>query len=65
VIGSRGMGALGPGVPSEGGAVVTVPVGTPTGTYFLLACADDTAQIVEASEANNCRASTGMVTVGP
>jgi subtilase family serine protease/subtilisin family serine protease len=65
VIGSRGMGALGPGVPSVGGAVVTVPVGTATGTYFVLACADDTAQIVEASEANNCRASTGTVAVGP
>src|SRR4029450_225280 len=65
VIGSRGMGALGPGVPSVGSAVVTIPVGTATGTYFVLACADDTGQIVEANEVNNCRAATGTVAVAP
>ena len=65
VIGSRGMGALGPGVPSTGPAMVTIPVGTATGTYFLLACADDTAQIVEANEVNNCRAAAGTVAVAP
>ena len=65
VIGSRGMGALGPGVFTTGSAVVTIPVGTATGTYFVLACADGTAQVVEASESNNCRASAGTVAVGP
>jgi hypothetical protein len=35
------------------------------GTYFVLACADDTTQIVEASEADNCRAATGTIAVGP
>src|SRR4030095_16581642 len=65
VIGSRGMVALGPGVPSVGSAVVTIPVGTATGTYFVLACADDTGQIVEANEVNNCRAATGTVAVAP
>jgi subtilase family serine protease len=59
VIGSRGMGALGPGVPSVGSTVVTIPVGTATGTYYVLACADDTQQIVEANEVNNCRAAAG------
>jgi subtilase family serine protease len=65
VIGSRGLGALGSGVPSTGSAPATIPVGTPFATYFLLACADDTQQIVEANEANNCRAATGTVVVGP
>jgi subtilase family serine protease len=65
VVGARGMGALGAGVPSTGTAPATIPVGTAFGTYFLLACADDTAQIVEASETNNCRAATGTVAVGP
>ena len=65
VIGSRGMGALGAGVPSTGTALATIPAGTATATYFLLACADDTAQVVEANEANNCRAATGQVAVGP
>ena len=65
VIGSRGMGALGPGVFTTGSAVVTIPVGTATGTYFVLACADGTAQVVEVSETNNCRAATGTVAVAP
>jgi subtilase family serine protease len=65
LLGSRGMGALGPGVPSTGPALVTIPVGTVTRTYFLLACADDTGQIVEANEVNNCRAAAGTIAVGP
>ena len=65
VIGSRGMGALGPGVFTTGSAVVTVPLGTATATYFVLACADDTAQVVEANETNNCRAAAGTVAVAP
>jgi trimeric autotransporter adhesin len=65
LLGGRGMGALGPGVPSTGPALLTIPAGTPAGTYFLLACADDTAQIVEANEVNNCRAAAGAIAVGP
>ena len=59
------MGTLGAGVPSTGSAVATVPAGTAAGTYFVLACADDTAQVVEANEVNNCRAAAGTVTIGP
>jgi subtilase family serine protease len=65
VVGARGMGTLGAGVPSTGSAVATVPAGTAAGAYVLLACADDTAQVVEASETNNCRAAAGTVTIGP
>src|SRR5207248_2317109 len=65
VVGARGMGALGAGVPSSGSAPATIPTTTPFGTYFLLACADDLSQIVEANEANNCRAASGTIVVGP
>jgi len=65
LLGSRGMGALGSGVPSTGPALATIPLGTATGTYFLLACADDTAQIVEANESNNCRVAAGTIAIGP
>jgi hypothetical protein len=46
---------------------VTIPPGTTPGSYFLLACADDAGQVIESAETNNCRASTGQVTmtVGP
>jgi hypothetical protein len=42
-----------------------VSSGTATGTYYLLACADDTLVVAETNEGNNCKASTGQVTVGP
>ena len=65
VIGARGLGALGSGVFSTGTAIATVPLGTPTAVYVLLACADDTNQTVEANEANNCKAATTTVSVAP
>jgi hypothetical protein len=34
------------------------------GTYFLLACADDTMVSVESNEANNCVASASVIVVG-
>jgi subtilase family serine protease len=42
---------------------VTVPAGMATGSYYVLACAEDRAIIVEANELNNCRASSTKVTV--
>src|SRR5262249_47763181 len=33
------------------------------GTYFLLACADDTGLVEETNEGNNCRSSAGQVLV--
>jgi trimeric autotransporter adhesin len=65
LVGSRGMGALGAGGASSGSTQITIPTGAAIATYFLLACADDTNQIVEANEANNCRAATGTVAVSP
>jgi subtilase family serine protease len=45
------------GGDSGGKAVtVTIPSTMPLGTYYLLACADDTALVTEAEENNNCGA---------
>src|SRR5206468_1907433 len=51
---------------SSGTVTVTVSAGTAGGTYFLLACADDTLVVPETNESNNCKASATQVTVsGP
>lgn len=42
---------------------IGVPLGATPGTYYLLACADDTATVLEQVETNNCLASAGQVTV--
>jgi len=42
---------------------VTIPAGTPLGTYYLIACADDLNQVAESSEANNCRSATNTLQV--
>ena len=44
---------------------VVIPTSTPLGTFFLLACADDTNQVVETNNANNCTASATTVTITP
>ena len=64
--GTRSVPSLGAGVSSPGAPVtVTIPTSTPTGSYFLLACADDLAVVTETNETNNCKASTNKVTVSP
>src|SRR5262245_48486462 len=42
---------------------VTIPAATPLGSYYVLACADDAAGVVEADETNNCRASATQLQV--
>jgi len=61
--GTRAVPTLGFGATSTGNVIVTIPTSTPLGTYLLLACADDTAHVVESNEANNCMASTTMIQV--
>jgi subtilase family serine protease len=63
--GSRAVPILAASAVSSGSASVTVPSTMLPGTYVLLACADDTAAVTEASEANNCRASGTAVVVAP
>jgi len=61
--GSRGAGILAAGASSTGTLNVSIPAGTPSGVYYLLACADDTAFINESSETNNCLASLTTVQI--
>jgi hypothetical protein len=63
--GARAVPILGPSAVSSGALSVTIPSTTLTGTYFLLACADDTKLVAESSETNNCRASGTAVVVAP
>jgi uncharacterized repeat protein (TIGR03803 family) len=51
------------GAASTGTVTVAVPGATAPGTYYLLACADDTKQVAESNENNNCTASSGTVVV--
>ncbi|HSR13288.1 MAG TPA: CARDB domain-containing protein, partial [Thermodesulfobacteriota bacterium] len=54
------------GAIDSGTATVTVPAGTPAGSYYVLACADDADAVIETDETNNCIVSSGMVQVaGP
>ncbi|MGE5053018.1 MAG: CARDB domain-containing protein [Acidobacteriota bacterium] len=63
--GNRSVPSLAAGATSSGSANVTVSAGTAAGTYYLLACADDTLLVPEINENNNCKASASQVTVGP
>jgi subtilase family serine protease len=63
--GTRAVGTLAAGASSPGTVSVTIPTTTAAGSYFLLACADDTKAVIETNETNNCKASAAKVTVGP
>ncbi len=63
LMGGRAVPALAPHTQSSGMANVTVPTTTASGTYFLLACADDLHQVTESNERNNCRASATTVQI--
>ena len=59
--GKRSVASLKPGKRSGGRAIVTVPLETPIGIYYLVACADDTGVVNESDETNNCISSTKTV----
>jgi uncharacterized repeat protein (TIGR01451 family) len=59
--GTRPIGVLNPGNGSTAAASVTVPAGTAAGTYYLLACADNTSLVAELNETNNCKASSSTL----
>jgi hypothetical protein len=63
VVGSRRVPALAIGTTAALTARLSVARTTPTGDYFVIACADGAAAVAEFSEANNCRASTGQIAV--
>jgi subtilase family serine protease len=62
---TRSVPVLEPGAVSTGTVTVTIPTTTAAGTYYLLACADDTALVAESNEANNCIASGSVVEITP
>jgi subtilisin family serine protease/subtilase family serine protease len=53
LLGSRGVGPLGAGLSSGGSTNITVPSPLGTGTYYLIASADDAKVVPETSETNN------------
>ena len=61
--GARSVPSLAPGAQSAGTVSVKIPASMATGSYFVLACADDGKVVAESSEGNNCVASTTRVTV--
>jgi subtilisin family serine protease len=64
--GTQKIPALAAGASKTKTRMVTIKGSTAPGTYFLIACADDTNVVSEGpAEANNCRASAGQITVTP
>ena len=61
--GTRAVPALAAGATSSGTVSVTVPSNMVLGTYYLIACADNTTTVTESDETNNCRASATTVQV--
>ena len=55
-LGSRPVGVLLPNGSSTIKTTLTIPAGTPAGTYYIIAVADDGGAVPETSEANNTRA---------
>jgi len=64
LLGGRAIPPLGANATSTASMQLTIPANTVLGTYYLLACADDTQLVSETDEAGNCRASTSTVQVG-
>jgi CARDB len=63
VVGSRRVPALATGATAALTARLSIARTTPTGDYFVIACADGAAALPELSEANNCRVSTSPIAV--
>jgi len=62
-LGSRAVGGLAAGEVSTGNTTLTVPVGTPAGSYYLFAKADGANAVMETHEGNNT--AIDSVKVGP
>ncbi len=63
--GNRAITSLAAGATSYGTESVTVPSGTASGTYYLLACSDYGNAVAESNETNNCLASSSTVLITP
>jgi subtilase family serine protease len=58
VLGARAVPALAAGATHSGATVVTIPAGTATGTWFVLARADADGAVGEITESNNVGSTT-------
>ena len=63
ILGSRVVPPLAAGASNTGSASLTVPAGTTTGSYFVIAQADTANVVLESTESNNNR-SSGSLNVG-
>ena len=61
--GTRAIASLARGATSAGTTSLTIPAGTPAGTYFLIAVADDLQVVAEDDEGNNTRATTTAIAI--
>jgi uncharacterized repeat protein (TIGR03803 family) len=63
LMGARSVLSLAAGATSTGTRSVTVPSTAPLGTYYVVACADDSNKVPESDNANNCRVSATTVLI--
>ena len=61
--GSRVVPQLAAGASSAGSTTVTIPAGTASGTFYIIAKADDRNAVSETNETNNSRSRS--ITIGP
>jgi hypothetical protein len=62
-VGKRSVAALKPSRSAAGSVTANVPASLETGGYSLVACADATGTVNEASDRNNCRTASTKVLV--
>ena len=61
--GARGIGSLAAGASDAATWLMTISPTVPNGRYYLIVCADQGRVVTESNETNNCRASTGRITI--
>lgn len=59
---SRPVPSLAAGASSTGITSVTIPLGTPAGTYYIIAAADANGDVPETNEANNTKSKSINIT---
>jgi uncharacterized membrane protein len=64
VVASRVIPALDPGVSDTGTTTLSVPAGTPPGSYYLIGRADSDGVVAESVETNNLFLRAIQVTAG-
>jgi uncharacterized repeat protein (TIGR03803 family) len=64
LVNGRYLAELLPGQESTGNRAVKIPATTSSGSYWLIACADNDADLTESNEANNCLTAATQMRVG-